>query len=83
MKEEEEERVVYQVAAPLETVMRPKRCEHGTVDVRDPQCRYQGVVIPLGHHVRDNCNNCTCEVSMYVPPIFIQSVSRGEVSSTF
>ena len=56
-EEEEEERME-------DAVVDVRRCEHGKMSVREPQCDYQGTVIPLGHTRKDNCNNCTCQVSL-------------------
>ena len=47
-----------------DAVVDVRRCEHGEMSVREPQCDYQGTVIPLGHTRKDNCNNCTCQVSL-------------------
>ena len=47
-----------------DAVVDVRRCEHGEMNVREPQCDYQGTVIPLGHTRQDNCNNCTCQVSL-------------------
>ena len=62
-EEEEEDRLEYQVGVSPERMRRPARCEHGVRRVRRPQCTYRGLTIALGDTVRDNCNNCSCQVS--------------------
>ena len=62
-EEEEEDQLKYQVGSiSPKTVRKPARCEHGVMSVRSPACTYHGLTIALGHTVRDNCNNCTCQV---------------------
>ena len=62
-EEDEEDRLEYQVGVSPERMRRPARCEHGVRRVRRPQCTYRGLTIALGDTVRDNCNNCSCQVS--------------------